>query len=76
MDQPAHRRLRPAGRSGLTSPDPVSTLHPPQGRHHRPRPGNPDKPQNSKRQENHAPNHGLNQITGDSGTRYQSVDRG
>ena len=49
MAEPARRRLRPARRSGLTSPDPVRTRH---GRHGHPdpapEPGTPDKPQNRR----------------------------
>jgi hypothetical protein len=57
MDEPARSRLRPASSSGLTSPDPVTATQrplapgkpPPHHSRHEP----PDKPQNSKRQENH-----------------------
>jgi hypothetical protein len=59
MDEPARSRLRPASSSGLTSPDPVTPTQrplapadpPPDHSRHEP----PDTPQNSKRQENHAP---------------------
>ena len=55
MAEPLRSRLRPARRSGLTSPDPVRNPHarqgtPPQA----PRPGTPDKPQNRQRQGKHA----------------------
>ena len=77
MAEPAHRRLRPADRSGLTSPDPVTALHrreapPPPALE----PGTRTSRRNSERQENHALDHGPNQITGNSGIRRQPVDRG
>ena len=53
MAQPLRSRLRPARRSGLTSPDPVRTPTP-QG-HPAPAPNQaPDKPQNRQRQAKHA----------------------
>jgi hypothetical protein len=55
MALPLRSRLRPARRSGLTSPDPVRNPTPAQA--HRPEhrsPGTPDKPHNRQRQEKHA----------------------
>ena len=58
MDEPVRSRLRPARPGGLTSPEPVTAPHrPPATRHNAtadPEQGTPDKPQNSKRQEQHA----------------------
>ncbi len=63
MAEPLRSRLRPARRSGLTSPDPV--------RHHTPARatplqapdrGTPDKPQNRQRQAKHA----LKTLTGEN----------
>ena len=55
MAQPVGRSLRPARRSGLTSPDPVSHLTPARARRPQyPLPRTPDKPQNRQRRENHA----------------------
>ena len=55
MAEPLGSRLRAARRSGLTSPDPVST---PPRRHgtllQAPDRGTPDKPQNRQRQARHA----------------------
>ena len=51
MAEPLGSRLRPAHRSGLTSPDPVSTPTPARAHHRKaPDPGTPDKPQNRQRQ--------------------------
>jgi hypothetical protein len=53
MGQPVRSRLRPARRSGLTSPDPVRTPHAHPGTHPQiPDRRTPDKPQNRQRQEN------------------------
>ena len=55
MAEPVGRGLRPARRSGLTSPEPVTHPHGRKAtRDPGPGPGPVDKPQNSQRQENHA----------------------
>jgi hypothetical protein len=58
MDEPVRRRLRPARRHGLTSPDPVtaslSSHRPLAGHPTIPGTDPPDKPQKSERQISHA----------------------
>jgi hypothetical protein len=55
MGQPVRSRLRPARRSGLTSPDPVRTPTPARAPPQIPDRRTPDKPQNRQRQRKHAP---------------------
>jgi hypothetical protein len=55
MDEPLRSRMRAAGHSGLTSPDPVTARHSPQGRHHpAPEPGTRTSRRNGERQKSHA----------------------
>jgi hypothetical protein len=54
MAQPLRGRLRPARRSGLTSPDPVHNPHARQGTPLLSPNRSPDKPPNSQRQAKHA----------------------
>jgi hypothetical protein len=85
MDEPVRRRLRPARRRGLTSPEPVTALPRPhaatrQNASQHPRQGHTDKPQKSKRPISHARRCHQDQHTGpaagETNTRIHAVDRG
>ena len=54
MAQPVRSCLRPARRSGLTSPDPVRAPQRRKAARPQPQTKAPDKPQNRQRQEKHA----------------------
>jgi hypothetical protein len=77
MAQPLGRRLRPARRHGLTSPDPVRTPDGPRGHPETPTPAQDpvDKPQNRQRQEKHARKPLVEASDRNRGTRHSAGGR-
>jgi len=68
MAEPLRGRLRPARRSGLTSPDPVRTPKARQSSQPQPPAKAPDKPQNRQRQGKRA----LKALANENGSRELS----